>query len=217
MKYDYVLIPCADKKGENGRFPEFRDGDYIGGENRMVAALRHSLNNQDTVYVPVGGFDHNNDSSEKVKDMTTFLKEGNPNIKIQAIQSLPCTRHNLVAFFNTMGDDLNGKKVAIVTSFCFVARTLAIWSKLIEEEFKGMPAPHIICSESFYNNDEVITKNVASYLQRIFREKQGLYDLEESKYVDFCLEKEKDGFIELAKKYPHLTSQKEKAKHKIKS
>lgn len=214
MKYDYVIILCADKKNCDGEFPEFRNGDYIGGKNRMDVALEYSLLNPETTFIVTGGLNPDDGKcvyrSQKVLDMANFLKEGNSGIKLISVPSLPCIHHNFVAILNKLHSELCGKRVAILTSYLYVPRTLAIWSKLTKM-YPGIPVLHILCSESFINNEDVIKASIELYMKRVFRERQGMHDLELGEYEDFCLVTQRDKFIELARKYPILVTEQERA------
>lgn len=211
MGYDYVIILCADKKDESGVFPDTRDGKYIGGSSRMSAALKYSLDHPETTYIVVGGFDKNGRKSQKVDDMADYLKEGNTSIKIVTVPSLPCTHHNFVAIFNKMQDELVGKSIAIFTSHHHLPRALALYNRLVEKEFPKMPMAHVLCAEAFEENGvKSIIENAESYFKRFALEAEGLFDLESNRYLDYCLEKEKECFGEIATEFEYLTTEFEK-------
>ena len=37
MKYDIIIVLCPERKFD-GKFPEFKNGKYLGGQTRMDAA-----------------------------------------------------------------------------------------------------------------------------------------------------------------------------------
>jgi len=221
MKYDYIIVLCSEKKDKNGKFPEFLDGKYLGGQTRMNAAVEMYKENKEAEFIIVGGYDENGEGSKKVEDMYEFLTNECQNIKIFKCPSLPCTFHNLVAIFNTWRKHnikLENKKIGLLTNFYHLPRALRFWSELNrKEEFKNIfiPCPIPISAESVVQNisSEMYNERSGEYLSTLMSEAEGFKDIEKDSYTDNCLLKKREFFIEIAKKYPNilLTSEERKA------
>jgi len=222
MKYDIVIILCPEKKDPNGDFPQYKDGEYLGGQTRMDAAKElYYKNNKVTNFVVVGGYDEDgSECSRKTHDMKCFLTNHCRGIKIEEIKSLPCTKHNLVAIFNTLGNKLKGKKIGLLTNFYHLPRALRFWRELINEEFGRIPMPFPISAESITASLSMYI-NHNEYLLRLEKERLGLRDLEDNynQYQCNCLFKnfgKFKGIIKNNKNSKILLTKKEQNRTEIK-
>lgn len=212
MKYDYIIVLCSEKKDKNGKFPEFLDGKYLGGQTRMDAAIEVYKENKEAEFIIVGGYDKNGEGSQKIEDMYEFLTNKCQNIKIFKRPSLPCTFHNLVAIFNMWREydiKLENKKIGLLTNFYHLPRALRFWGELRKnEEFKNIivSCPIPISAESVIQNipSEMYNEKSNEYLSALMGEVEGLKDIEKDSYTDNCLVKNREFFIEIAKKYPNI-------------
>jgi hypothetical protein len=203
MKYDIIIVLCPWKKVDC-KFPEFLNGKYVGGQTRMDATCEIYKKNKQAEFIIVGGYNENSEESDKVRDMKNFLKEKCPEIIIKECPSLPCTRHNLVAIFNTWRrdpQDLQGKKIGLLTNFYHLPRTLRFWSELVTiKDFRGkkIPTPFPICAESIVKDmsSGVYTRFIEYFLV-LESERLGLKDIEKEKYRDSCLMKNFNEFKKL--------------------
>jgi hypothetical protein len=196
MKYEIVIVLCPEKTDKDGRFPEFKDGKYLGGQTRMNATCEIFKKNKKAEFIIVGGYDPNdNDRSQKMIDMENFLEEQCKKIKVVKCPSLPCTRHNLIAIFNTWkkkSKDIKGKRIGLLTNFYHLPRTLRFWGELVnKEEFKKIPdpipTPIPIAAESVSQISGEIYIRFTEYILRIDKERDGLRDIENGIYIDSCL------------------------------
>ena len=209
MKYDKVIILCADKKGDNGKFPDFQDGMYLGGQIRMNAAADLYKSNPSAEYFVVGGYDPKAETSCKVSDMECFLKEKNPAANIKTVKSLPCTFHNFVAVFNTWkqeGNDLQAEKIGLLTNLYHLPRALRFAVEVrIKTSRIEVPPLIPICAESVVVlPDQNMYNRETEYLLRLDSERRGLKDLERGTYDDNCLNKKRNQFIDVAKKFSEI-------------
>lgn len=220
MKYDIIIVLCPEKKDPDGKFPDFKDGMYLGGQVRMDAAKKIYENNENAEFIVVGGYNSKSkrsewekvDASQKVDDMKSFLKKDCLGIKIIPIKSLPCTKHNLVAIFNTWKNSeeklkrLKDKKIGLLTNFYHLPRALRFWGELTNtEEFMGIPMPISISAESIIelpvNNMHI---RFIEYLLRLEDERRGLKDIENESYAGSCLGKKFDDFKDIIEKYKDI-------------
>src|SRR3989344_5163902 len=150
MKLDYIIVLNPDKK-IHGQFPNFKDGKYLGGATRMAAAITIAKENQFSEIILVGGYNEDNgkdkstffQKSQKVEDMKDYLNENKIKNSIVTINSLPCTKHNLIAVFNKYQKKFENKKVGILTNKYHLSRALQFWVKLKEEpDFNKLSIPY---------------------------------------------------------------------------
>jgi len=204
MKYDIVIVLCPEKKNSDGKFPEFESNKYLGGQTRMDAVCEIFKNNNKAEFVLVGGYSKDALISEKVEDMKEFLEKNCNGIMITECPSLPCTKHNLIAVFNTWkknGTTIKGKKVGLLTNFYHLPRALRFWGELTnEEEFSEIHAPIPIIAESIIKQDGLYIRFI-EYILRLDSEINGLKDNEMGTYKDNCLSKREnlDSFKDIIK------------------
>lgn len=213
MKYDIIIVPCPEKKDlEDGKFPDYINGLYLGGQIRMDAAISMYKENEGSEFIIVGGYDKDGEGSQKIGDMDDFLRGECQDIKITKRPSLPCTFHNLVAIFNMWREyhtELKGRKIGLLTNFYHLPRSLRFWSELNKkEEFKNIfiPFPMAISAESIINvPPEIYNEKSNGYIFRLIKEAEGLKDIENDNYNDNCLGKDNIKFFQnIARKYPDI-------------
>ena len=195
MKYDIVIVLCASAKTNDGKFVEFEKGQYLGGQTRMDAAVKLYESNRKAQFILVGGYNKNEEKSNKVDGMQEFLRvRCGENINTLLSPSLPCTRHNLITIFNTWkkkGEikELKNKKIGLLTNFYHLPRAMRFWSELVnQKEFTGIPTPFLISAESVNDDSGEVHIRFIEYLLRINGEVKGLKDIEEAQYDDKCIE-----------------------------
>lgn len=203
MKYNIVIVLCPSKReGKAKKFPEFKDGMYLGGQTRMDAAVKIYKDNKNAQIILVGGYNENSAESDKVTHMKQFLEERcGKNINISLRPSLPCTRHNFIAIFNMWKKNkatfkkLKNTKIGLLTNFYHLPRALRFWSELVnQKEFAGIPTPLPINAESITGDSSEAYIRFIEYLFRIRSEKEGLKDIEDGQYRDDCLRKKYKDF-----------------------
>lgn len=237
MKYDIIIVLCPDKKGDNGKFPEFKNGKYLGGQTRMDAAVEISKESNKTKFILVGGYNEDDGvisstyymASQKTTDMQDFMKEKGARNEIKIVNSLPCTRHNLIAIFNERMEELSNTdfNIGLLTNFYHLPRALNLWTKLAKEEKefekKIIENPTPIVAESIVEENKRYSKH-HEYILRLENELKGLIDLDtykykkenqkyERQYMDKCLRKEFSRIIEKEKK--RLLTKEEKENRKL--
>ena len=203
MKYDIIIILCPYKK-LNGKFPEFLNGKYIGGQTRIDATVELSKENEKAIFILVGGYNQDDGvvgsdhytKSQKTTDMNDYLlgKIAGQN-RISIVNSLPSTKHNLVAIFKKYeklrDDNLN---IGLLTNTYHLPRALSWWEELInnENEFKEkknqkntikgiIKNPIPIVAESIIGGDGRY-KRYIEYISRLESELKGIMDLKTYKY-----------------------------------
>ena len=63
--------------------------------------------------------------------MEQFIKQRNRDAHVQKVNSLPCTRHNVIALFHQfLGRQLEGKRVAVLTNEYHLRRFMEFWSRV---------------------------------------------------------------------------------------
>jgi hypothetical protein len=227
-KYDYVIVLCAWTM-INNKFPQFLNGEYLGGQTRMDAAVIVAKQNPKTKIILVGGYNEDNydksdyyKKSQKTENMKTFMHENgvekyvhNNNKKeerIITVESLPCTRHNLIAVFNEYKEEFSKKdaRIGLLTNFYHLPRALNFWEKLTknEEDFKKIiKNPEPIIAESFIEEKERYLHH-CEYIKSLESELNGLrllqtykYNIDkkcfEHKYKCNCLENKLDKFSKI--------------------
>ena len=189
MKYNIIIVLCPEKKF-NGKFPEFKNGKYLGGQTRMDAAVMVCQKNKKAKIILVGGYNKDNGEennfykeSKKTMDMKEYLiSKGIDEKQIFIVNSLPCTKHNLIAIFNKYRNDLIRSKsssIAIITNEYHLPRTLRLWKILTgRKEFKGITKfPKPIAAELIIKKKN---RNIQyqEYIARLEAELKGLISLE---------------------------------------
>src|SRR5688572_29461761 len=107
---DVLIVPSPKLSPEGEEFLEIDGGTglYTGGHLRLSAAAEFATRWQPHCIAVVGGLDpqHGTRMTDK---MEKFIKEKSGGAHVKKINSLPCTRHNVIALFNQMGRELAGK------------------------------------------------------------------------------------------------------------
>lgn len=207
MKYNYIIVLCPWKK-INGKFPEFLGGEYLGGQTRMDAAVELAKENKETIFILVGGYNEDDDindsnyykESQKTSDMKKHMVDNGINgDRIETVESLPCSKHNLVAIFNKYKEEFKDKnlRIGLLTNFYHLPRALCFWHKLVKEEFNDIienpipiPAESIIGEQERYIHQH-------EYIVVLEKELKGIRELIINEYNDGCLKdvrKEYDNF-----------------------
>lgn len=208
MKYDIVIVLCPSKKDNQGKFSEFQDGLYLGGETRMNAVLEIHKRSPNAEFIVVGGYDEGKETSKKVQDMEDFLKE-NLVENVRGIKSLPCTFHNFIAVFNTLNaEEIKSKKIGLLTNYYHLPRAFRFLVKAKEDlGLKIIPSFYPISAESVVKDfpEQNMYNRENEFLLRVESERKGLRDLEDEIYSDSCLnETRKEQFIAVAKKFSNI-------------
>jgi len=217
LEFDYVIVLCPERIGVDGKFPEFFQGKFLGGQTRLDSVVRLYERNKNSIFLLVGGYNPDEGfedfrESQKTIDMEVYLRNKCPSIKTEKANSLPCTKHNLVKVFNTYQENLKNGKVALLTNQYHLSRAKAFWVKLTKEEpeFKDIPVPKFIASENLIGQSQPV-RNSIEYVLRIEEEINGVGDIVVGNYQDSCLNKK----FELYKKiifdeYQSLLTRKER-------
>ncbi len=109
---DYLIVLCPEiNPSDKGVFSDFKHGLYLGGKIRMKAAYEAYKINSQLKFIIVADYNGVNggayNESQRTDDMKNYLISSGVNIdSIRQANSLPCTRHNLVAVFNNSRDIL---------------------------------------------------------------------------------------------------------------
>lgn len=204
---DLLIVPSPVLAEDGRSFPDVdpATGLYVGGSIRLEAALQFSLRHHPRIIVVVGGL-HPRHGNRMTAAMRKFILERNNRVTVQQVDSLPCTRHNVIALFNQLGAQLESKRVAVLTNEFHLPRFLAFWSQLSSEYRLKIAEPLAIAAERFVNSD---TQHQAAAIKaRHVAEERGLADLRAGKYTDRCLANP-GSFAELTKAY--LTPDEQKA------
>lgn len=179
--------------GEDGKFPEYHRGMYLGGQTRMDAAVELYKNNKLAKFIVVGGLNkdcNNIEDSEKTSSMKKYLEKECKEINVTSINSLPCTKHNFVAIFayweENSQEDLSKKTVGVLTNHYHLPRSLKFLS-LAQKEFllSNNPIFNPIAAESVICQPEVYIKK-QEYELTSNSEVRGMGDMERGLYRD-CL------------------------------
>jgi len=118
--------------------------------------------------------------------MEKFIKERSNGVQVQKINSLPCTRHNVIALFNQLGRQLEGKRVAVLTNEYHLRRFMEFWSRVQFEYGFRVAEPLGIAAEWICPSAETDFTWAALELRRK-AEARGVAELRAGKYVDPCL------------------------------
>lgn len=185
-----IVVLATEVRDEDGKFPNFekdKQSDrriYVGGEVRMQAAIKAAQDYPEAKFIMLGGWaEKNRELISKPDDMANFLKEKVPNCHIETINSLPSTRSNLVALFNTLGDQLKENEVTILTNDYHEERIKAIWDKLRQDEYAGIKDPEFL-TVSKLGLEEEVCKDDDEYKLRVQREAEGVAALNKGEYSE---------------------------------
>jgi hypothetical protein len=189
---DFILILCPEINPEDkGKFSDFKHGLYLGGEIRMAAAYELYKQNKKVILTIVADYYPDNENLShwsRADEMKSYLlHRGVPEKNIKIINSLPCTRHNLVAVFNSWSEIFKNKKVALLTNSYHLPRSLVFWLELKKiKKYQNIPSfPILISAENVVNN-KVRYKNPAMYIARLESELKGIMDCVSENYNDAC-------------------------------
>jgi len=188
--YDFIIIPSSETRTREGQFSNFDGkGMYLGGQARMDAVVKAYELFPSSTFVVAGGLDikPEGETYSKAAEMADFLKEHRSEMNVEIINSLPCSRHNLIAVFNSLPKDVE-KQIALISNEFHLPRLNAFW-KSLQEEY-NLPSPDLLAPKDFgIREDEIVDENSETYLARIRLEEAGVHSLEEGKYKDSCYEK----------------------------
>ena len=188
-----IIVLASSPLQQNGEFANFYNGEYLGGQIRMDAAVHIAQENPDTEFILVGGYNAPSegdiDTSNKVNDMAAFLKRNAPDVHLQLVYSLPCTHHNFVAVFNSPEIDLRDQELGILTNAYHLPRALVFALQAAEATdtvglFQFVP----ISAEEVLNRsiESIVGNKADQYESRMQSEVQGLLQLRSGTYTDSC-------------------------------
>jgi hypothetical protein len=184
-----LLVPCPglpmSEKPLAFEDIENSTGLYVGGQVRLAAAAEFSIRFKPRAVVVVGGIT----AKERFRQTAAarqFILERNADANVIAINSLPCTRHNVIAIFNQLGSKLQGERTGVLTNSYHLPRFLAFWSDLQKSFGLNLGPPMAIPAGSISANPLM---HGVPYQKRMDAEAAGLADLRAGKYVDRCLDR----------------------------
>ena len=149
-KYDFIIVLCASRIN-NGKFDDLeeKNGMYLGGDDRMKAAL--DLNDQTNKFIVVGGGMEKeiNERWLKTDDMYEYLLNNSvDSSKIIRVASEPDTTGNMSAIYKCLREVVNNKRVGILTNYYHIPRALRFAEDIfVEENVRFIP----IIAESSVN------------------------------------------------------------------
>jgi hypothetical protein len=210
MTFDYIIILSAAAENIDGKFPNFLNGVYLGGEVRVKAAAKLLDEYPDTDFIVAGGYNEKNvgiaGTSKKVDDIVEFLRASNHKAKIQEVYSLPCTHHNFVAVFNYWRNNkISPKRVGILSNEYHLPRAMAFANILSPTMLPGSEitfvplAAETVDASLILKLDEV---SQAAYTRRLEYEKTGLQKIRSGMYADYCLTRDFELLKELIYENP---------------
>jgi hypothetical protein len=186
---DVLIVPSPAVQHDARIFPDVepQSGLYVGGKVRLTAATEFTIRYAPRLIVLVGGMDQH-DRFRMTSAMKDFVLERNPRTNVKTVNSLPCTRHNIVALFNQIGGELKNKKVAALSNEYHLPRFLAFWSKLdgVYGLKLGQPIP--VAAETIHDAGHR-DSYAAAYGKRLRAEAEGIAHLRAGEYFDKCMDK----------------------------
>lgn len=195
-EYDMVIVLSPSERNEFGKFIEYeKSGVYLGGQTRMDAAVEICKKNMQARIIVVGGLKEgckSMDDSYKTKGMKDYLEEkcGN-DVHVERVNSLPCTKHNFISVLIKLtadGEDLNFKKIGILTNYYHLPRAWKFLSHALGEyKISGKPIFIPIAAESIVDQHEIYSGKKQEYLLRLEDEVRGIKMCELGEYKDGCL------------------------------
>jgi len=208
---DVLIVPSPILSAEGDAFLDIDPvtGMFTGGHVRLCAAAEFSTRWRPRSIVVVGGL-HAQHGTRMTDTMEKFIKQRNSDAHLQKVNSLPCTRHNVVALFNHLGRQLEGKRVAVLTNEYHLRRFLEFWARLENEYDFRVAEPLGIAAEWIAPSVETDFTSAALERRRI-SEARGIADLRAGKYVDRCLGQLSSFEDEIAKRPELYLSPKERA------
>jgi hypothetical protein len=184
---DLLIVPSPKLSAEGEDFLEIdpATGLYTGGHLRMCAAAEFATRWQPHCIAVVGGLDPQH-GTRMTDTMENFIKERSGGAHVQKINSLPCTRHNVIALFNQLGPRLASGRVAMLTNEYHLRRLLEFWTRVeTEYEFRAAEPLAIAAEWIIQTADTDFTS--AALERRRKAEDRGVMDFRAGKYVDRCL------------------------------
>jgi|GEM_PF-4398515 hypothetical protein len=196
-KYDYIIVLCPEVNPEDkGVFEDFKHGLYLGGKVRMEAAVKLYKEHKKVILILVADYNEEKKGksnyykeSQRTDDMQKYLfREGVAKESMVVVNSLPCTRHNLVAVFNMFEDKFKGKNVALLTNQYHFPRSLLFWLDLKKvDRYKNISSrPQLVSAEDIIN-DKAQHKEKKMYADRLRSEEKGILDFVSGNYDDRCI------------------------------
>lgn len=200
--YDFVIVlglPPVDQEGNFVNFEQNLGGQpvYIGGEFRAAAVSAMYKLNPKSNFVMLAGLELGPDKEviEKTMQMEQYFRTKHPDMKISRINSLPCTRHNLIALGNAekQGVSLQNGKVAIVSNAYHESRIRA-WKEDLAKKGTHLPEFDFVSPETV-GIPEAASKLDSGFERRLWLESAGLEAINHDAYQDRC----QKGLVEILK------------------
>jgi hypothetical protein len=190
-----IIVLSSEPLQPDGKFPDFKNGMYLGGNVRMRAAAKIAKDSPETEITLVGGYNKlpnpNPDTSDKVNDMASFVRASVPNANLRLVYSLPCSYHDFIAVFNTWkAENIQVQEVGILTNAYHLKRAEAFAHRAaklmgIDQTIRFVPmAAEEILQEPI---DAIVGDRQDEYNARLKGEAKGIIDLHSGQYHDNCL------------------------------
>jgi hypothetical protein len=211
QELDVLIVPSPILSAEGDAFLDIDPvtGMFTGGHVRLCAVAEFSTRWRPRCIAVVGGL-HAQHGTRMTDTMEQFIKQRNSDAHVQKVNSLPCTRHNVIALFNQLGRQLEGKRVAVLTNDYHLRRFLEFWSQVqLEYDFR-VAEPLGVAAEWIQPSAETDFTWAALDLRRK-AEARGVADLRAGNYVDRCLGQLSSFKGEIAKNPEFYLSPKERA------
>ena len=188
QELDVLIVPSPILSTEGNVFLDIDPvtGMFTGGQLRLCAVAEFATRWRPRCVAVVGGL-HAQHGTRMTDTMEKFIKEKSDGVQVQKINSLPCTRHNVIALFNQLGRQLEGKRVAVLTNDYHLRRFLEFWCRVQLEYGFLVPEPLGVAAEWICPSAETDFTWAALDLRRK-SEARGVADLRAGKYVDRCLD-----------------------------
>jgi len=188
QELDMLIVPSPILSTEGSVFLDIDPvtGMFTGGHLRLCAVAEFATRWRPRCVAVVGGL-HAQHGTRMTDTMEKFIKEKSAGVQVQKINSLPCTRHNVIALFNQLGRQLEGKRVAVLTNDYHLRRFLEFWCRVQLEYGFLVPEPLGVAAEWICPSAETDFTWAALDLRRK-SEARGVADLRAGKYVDRCLD-----------------------------
>ena len=211
QELDVLIVPSPILNAEGDAFLDIdpATGMFTGGHLRLCAATEFATRWRPRSIAVVGGL-HAQHGTRMTDTMEKFIKQRNCDAHLQKVNSLPCTRHNVIALFNQLGRQLEGKRVAVLTNEYHLRRFQEFWSRVQLEYGFRAPEPLGVAAEWICPSAETDFTWAALELRRK-AEARGVTDLRAGKYVDRCLGQLSNFRDHLAKSPENYLSPKERA------
>lgn len=190
-----IIVLSSEPLQADGKFPNFKNGMYLGGQVRMEAAAKIAADAPDTEMVLAGGYNKlpatSTDTSDKVNEMAAFIRERVPNANLKLVYTLPCSHHDFIATFNAWKKaNVQMDEVGLLTNGYHLKRAEAFGMRAVK--LMGLDHPvHFIPLSA----EEVLGRSIDSivgdrrdeYETRLKGEEKGIKDLMSGTYHDNCL------------------------------